>query len=189
MNMNPFRIMLAFFLLNAFAVVGAIQLIRPTSYADFEIQDVNIQQVDVRDVETISGRPTHLSIPSVGVDIVVASGNYNTETKTWDLSSDKAHYATITPEANNKVGNTFIYGHNNKHVFAALDGLAVGDTAIVKTDTNHTFTYTLNSIREVQPTDVSIFEYRGPAILTVQTCSGTWFEKRRLFTFNFSEVQ
>lgn len=187
--MNPFRIILAFFVLNAFAVAGAIQFIRPTSYADFEIQDVTIQQIDALDTQVLSGRPTRLKIPTVNIDIVVASGNYNSESKTWDLSSDKAHYATITPEANNKVGNTFLYGHNNKKVFAALDGMALGDTAIVTTDTGYTFTYTLTDVKDVEPTDISLFQYRGPAIMTIQTCSGNWFEKRRLFTFSFREVK
>lgn len=187
--MNPFRIILAFFVLNALAIGAAIQLIRPTSYADFEIQDVAIQQINALDTETISGRPTRLTIPSVNIDIAVASGTYNSETGAWDLSKDKAHFATITPEANNKIGNTFIYGHNNKNVFAALDGMAVGDKAVVATDTGHTFTYTLQSIKDVEPTDVSLFEYRGSSMLTIQTCSGNWFEKRRLFGFSFSEVK
>lgn len=187
--MNPFRIILTFFILNALAIGAAIQLIRPTSYADFEIQDVAIQQIDALDIEIISGRPTRLAIPSVNIDIAVASGNYNSETGTWDLSKDKAHYATITPEANNKIGNTFIYGHNNKNVFAALDGMAVGDSAVVATDSGYKFTYTLQAIKDVEPTDVSLFQYRGPSMLTIQTCSGSWFEKRRLYSFDFSEVK
>lgn len=187
--MKASRLILGFFTLNTLAVVLAINLVQPKSYADFQLQDVTIQQIDTDNTEVISGRPTQLRLESVGVDIAVASGGYDPDNKKWDLSDDKAHYATITPEANNTMGNTFIYGHNKPAVFAPLDGLTVGDQAQVTTDSGTVFIYTLKEVRDVEPTDVSLFEYQGPSQLTVQTCTGSWFEKRRLFIFDFTEVR
>lgn len=186
--MNPFRIIIAFFILNVAAICLVIRLLSPKSYANFGLQESAIQQVDVRDSEAVSGRPTHLTIPSVHVDIAVASGNYNSDTKTWDVSNDKAQFASITPEANNKVGSTFIYGLNIDQVFSPLDGLVLGEKALIQTDSGHLFTYTLSSIENVSPTDTSAFEYRGPSVLTLQSNSANWYEERRLFIFNFAEV-
>ena len=58
--------------------------------------------------QVVSGKPIRLQIPSVGVDLTVAEGKFNAQSKTWTLSNDKAHYAVSAPLANNSEGNTFI---------------------------------------------------------------------------------
>lgn len=136
-----------------------------------------------------AGKPVRLVIPSVSIDLTVADGLYDQKTGAWTLSKDKAHYATITPFANNIEGNTFIYGHNRRSVFAPLLKMKTGDKALVYTDNNKVFTYTLRDFKDVDPTDASLFTYQGKPILTLQTCSGTWYENRRLFTFDFVSVE
>jgi LPXTG-site transpeptidase (sortase) family protein len=138
--------------------------------------------------EVVSGEPVRIEIPSLKIDLQVAEGHYNSTAQTWTLSKDKAHYAVNTPLANNAEGNTFIYGHNRKAVFARLVNIKAGATAIVTTKNGHRFTYTFRSAFETQPSDDSLFEYKGPAILTLQTCSGLWYQNRQLFTFDFVSV-
>ena len=137
----------------------------------------------------ISGKPVRIKIDAVKIDLPVADGTYNPTTKKWSLSTTHAHYAVMTPVANNKEGNTFIYGHNRRSVFAALTKLTPGDTAIIETDNGQTFHYILRHIQDVDPADVSLFQYQGKPILTLQTCSGSWYENRRLFTFDFIKVE
>src|SRR4051812_11819785 len=48
----------------------------------------------------ISGQPTHIDIPRVGISLDVAPGYYNKTSQTWTLTTNKAHYATITPPPN-----------------------------------------------------------------------------------------
>jgi LPXTG-site transpeptidase (sortase) family protein len=139
--------------------------------------------------EVVSGKPVHIQIPSLNIDLQVAEGRYNTKSHTWTLSNDRAHYAVNTASANNAEGNTFIYGHNRKAVFAKLNRIKAGDVAIVTTDNGHKFTYTFRSAYETNPSDDSLFQYQGPSILTVQTCSGLWYQNRQLFTFDFTSVQ
>lgn len=136
-----------------------------------------------------AGKPIRLVIPSVKIDIQVADGLYNQKTGEWTLSKDKAHYATITPFANNIEGNTFIYGHNRRSVFAPLLNIKPGEQAFIYTDNNKMFTYTLRDSKDVEPTDASLFAYQGKPILTLQTCSGTWYQNRSLFTFEFVSVE
>jgi LPXTG-site transpeptidase (sortase) family protein len=139
--------------------------------------------------EAVSGRPVRIQIPSLSIDLNVAEGRYDSKSHTWTLSKDRAHYAVNTPLANNVEGNTFIYGHNRKAVFARLNRIKTGDVAIVTTDNGHKFTYKFRSAFETNPSDDSLFQYQGPPILTVQTCSGMWYQNRQLFTFDFVNVE
>lgn len=133
---------------------------------------------------TISGVPAHISIPNADISVDIEPGYYNKTAKTWTLSLTKAEYAMITPEANNGNGNTFIYGHNRWEVFYKLLKVQPGDEAIVTTANNHTFVYKMTGRRDTNPNDDSLFRYQGPPILTLQTCSGLWYQNRSLFVFN-----
>jgi len=137
---------------------------------------------------TISGIPAHIDIPGVGISDDVESGYYNKSSQVWSLSLTKAEYATVTPEPNNGNGNTFIYGHNRWAVFYKLLNAQPGDEAIVTTTNNHKFIYKMVSRRDTKPTDTSLFSYQGPPILTLQTCSGLWYQNRTLFVFNLVQV-
>lgn len=133
--------------------------------------------------ELIVGKPTRLHIPSLDIDLNVVDGSYDANTHSWTLSTDKAHYALPSMQPNNAHGNTLIYGHNRKEVFARLPNIAPGAKAYVTTSNGYKFTYEYNSSKTVDPTNVDIFAYEGAPQLTVQTCTGTWFQNRQLFTF------
>lgn len=141
------------------------------------------------DAKAISGQPVHIQIPERNISIAVAEGTFSRWSQTWTLSNDKAHFATVTAPANNQAGLTFIYGHNTNAVFGRLNDIKPGETAIVTTDNGHVFTYKYRDSKEVAPTDVSLFNYKGAPILTLQTCSGTWSEKRHLLTFDLVEAK
>lgn len=140
------------------------------------------------DEPVISGSPSHIAFPGQNISIDVIPGYYNAQDNTWTLSKDKAHFATTTSEPNNKTGNTFIYGHNRWQVFTGLLSAQPGDQAVVTTSNGHTFTYTLRDIKDTDPTDLSYMQDHKSPILTVQTCSGFWYEHRRMFTFDLIAV-
>lgn len=135
-----------------------------------------------------SGTPENITIPAVGVNLDVRLGYYNANSQTWTLSETSAHYATITKPANNKEGNTFIYGHNLPKVFEPLSGLRAGDIALIGTDNGKTFKYRLSRVTTASPNDTAVLNYSGAPVLTVQTCSGAWYEKRSLYWFDYVEV-
>lgn len=136
-----------------------------------------------------AGKPVRLVIPSLGIDIAVEDGAYNPENGAWTLSNDKAHFALPSVESNTSGGNTLIYGHNRKGVFALLKNLKTGDQAIVITDNGIMFTYKFRSAEDVAPYDTAIFGYEGPPQLTLQTCSGIWMQDRRLHYFDLVSVE
>jgi LPXTG-site transpeptidase (sortase) family protein len=190
----------AIFLLNVVSLLVIIAFFFPqwlpfmhSSAATTVVIPADVKPVDGRVASdgqvTIAGKPTRIKIPAVMIDLPVTDGLYNAETGKWTLTTDKAQYAVMTPYANNVEGNTFIYGHNRRSVFASLLNLKVGDMVYLETDNHKVFEYKLRSYQDVSPTDVSLFTYRGKPILTIQTCSGTWYQNRRMFTFDFVQVK
>lgn len=137
----------------------------------------------------ISGMANRIVIKSLNIDLPVIYGQYYPTSKTWDLSGDKAHFASLSKLNNNKTGNTLIYGHNNKQVFANLNQIKPGAEVIVYTANNYKFSYVYRSSVETNPNDSSVFYYQGPPMLTLQTCSGIWSQNRQMFAFDFVGVK
>lgn len=138
---------------------------------------------------SVAGVPVNVSIPSVGIELSVLPGEYSQATDSWTLSGYDAHFATITRPANNGGGNTFIYGHNNKHVFGPIKNIPSDAKATVTADNGNVFTYALVAEKTTDPSDVSLFTYTGPPKLTIQTCTGLWNEKRQLYEFKLESVR
>jgi len=136
----------------------------------------------------IAGKPIRIVISDIGIDLTIDEGRYNDLDGSWTLSGYHAHFAVLSPLANDDSGNTFIYGHNNKYVFGPLKKINPGAVAQVFTDNKHIFYYTFGSTYAVTPDDTSVLDYEGSSILTIQTCSGAWNEKRQMYTFNFDKV-
>jgi LPXTG-site transpeptidase (sortase) family protein len=137
----------------------------------------------------ISGVPKRLIISRLGIDLNVLNGSFNTDDQTWTLSGLNAHFADISSEANDYSGSTFIYGHNNKNVFGKLADVRPGDQVQLVTANGFMFSYVYESAHNTRPDDVSALNYKGEPILTVQTCSGSFNEWRRMFRFRFDSVK
>jgi len=138
--------------------------------------------------KNISGKPVHIQIPKLGIELQILDGVYNQQDNSWTLSDRLPHFALPSVPANNQAGSTLIYGHNNKYVFGSLNKLSVGDIAYVQTDNGHIFSYVYQTVQKVGPTDTSILAYQGPPILTLQTCTGLWNEWRQMFYFKLQTV-
>lgn len=135
------------------------------------------------------GNPTRLRIPTLGMDRDLLTGEYNPDDQSWTLSPRGVHFATASAPANDYGGSTFIYGHNNTHVFGPLSGLRSGDIAEILTDNNLIFTYTFTQRDTLKPENTSPLTYQGDPRLTLQTCSGNWHQNRELFYFELTHVE
>ncbi len=176
-------------LLIAVGYFGMLSPKRPTTTFESALQTATVKTVSPAPQPiVIQGKPVRLTIPSIELDIAVVDGVYNAQQKTWTLSNTSAHYALMTPQPNNNSGNTFIYGHNRKEVFAKLAKVKAGDEAFLYTDNGNVFRYVFRFSVETDPYDDSLFSYNGAPIVTLQTCSGLWYQNRQLFTFDFVSV-
>ncbi len=133
----------------------------------------------------VSGNPISLSIQSIGSTHSVIKGVEYPD-GTWTLTPDKVQYAVISSEPNNKEGNTVIYGHATKAIFGYLSTMKKGDVANITTDNGYVFHYRFEGSYAVSPYDFSIFSYKGAPILTLQTCSGTFYQNRQMYQFSFT---
>lgn len=133
-----------------------------------------------------AGHPVRIEVPSVGIDLPVVDGVYDSATRTWTLNSDKVQFAVETKKPNNREGNTFIYGHATNWVFGPLLRLQPDALAHITTDNGFVITYKLTGHEVVDPTNVGALQYTGPSRLMLQTCTGpTLSEFRQLFYFSY----
>lgn len=137
----------------------------------------------------VQGTPRSISVPSLGINVSIEDGYYDTSTGQWTLSEESAFYATPTLPVNSDSGNTLIYGHNSQKIFGKLLDIQPGSEVTVTTDNGYVFTYVYTSTEAVDPTDVSPLAYEGAPRLTLQTCSGIWSQTRQMFYFDLKEYR
>lgn len=136
-----------------------------------------------------AGIPVRVAVSDVGIDVPVQKGFYDPDKKTWTLSLDKAQFAMMSNTPNAVEGNTYIYGHARANVFAPLLKAKPGAVAVVNTENGQEYSYRLKTILVVKPEDSSMLQYHGSPILTLQTCSGSLFQNRSLYIFEFVSSQ
>ncbi len=133
----------------------------------------------------VIGRPVEIAIPSLHIDLQVIPGTYDQKSGEWTLSLDKAHFAEPSVQPNNEAGNTLIYGHYRPQVFAYLHLIKPGAQAFITTQNGYIFSYTFQNSQPLEPSDTSIFAYRGIPRLTIQTCSGSFMQHRQMYYFQY----
>lgn len=136
-----------------------------------------------------SGKPIHITLPSVGINLPITKGVYDYGQKQWLVSKSSANFADITALPNSVGGNTLVYAHNFPNLFGSTKELKVGDKAFVQTENNLVFEYQFVSDQQVLPTNISIFKDQGEPKLTLLTCAGTWDSQRRLMYFKLVRVR
>lgn len=142
----------------------------------------------VRPRPAIQGQPVHLSVPSLGIELPVKTGTYSADTASWSIDHSAAFHADISLPVNESNGTTLLYAHAQSGLFDTLPKLSAGATAVVQSDSGHTFTYTYTSMTQTVPTDTSVFQSSGPPTLILQTCAGEWSQYRDLYAFRLTGV-
>lgn len=181
-------------LLLVIAVADVILTLGTVAFLEQKPKHLNLYAVSIEHPapETpnlIQEKPISLIVPKLKTNLTIKEGKYDAANASWTIDNEAAFYATITPSPNNSSGNTLIYGHNSSHIFGNLNKLDTNDVIQIETTNSKAFLYKLKEVKDVSPTDLSLFKYKGKPILTIQTCAGTWYERRRLFIFSFAEVR
>lgn len=154
------------------------------------IQTLNKVATHSPSVQSISGTPVRIVLPSVAIDLQIIPGYYSTQQKTWFINANGATYATNTYPANNTHGTTLIYGHYLNWIFGKTDGLKIGDKALVYTGNGHIFVYDMVKSDIFTPSNTQIFGELNTdkPILKVLTCHGLWSQTRRVMTFQLESA-
>ena len=148
-----------------------------------------VREVKVLERQAVQGIPVRVVVPSVGIDVSVATGSYDPNTESWTLDDTQAFYADISVPVNDNNGVTLIYGHARSAVFSRILQVTDGAEATVYTDNGNVFRYRYESRQDVDPTDLSVVHSDGPPTLMLQTCSGPFDAYRTMVSFKLISVE
>lgn len=146
------------------------------------------QPAVVKPIPATQGIPVRVVVPSLAIDLPVATGTYNPDDGSWTVDTTKAYYADVSMPVNNSNGTTMIYGHAQSLVFETLPQIQPDAEVVVYTDNGYAFHYKHTTVKTVPPTDVSVFTAYGPPKLVLQTCVGVYSELRALYSFRLVSI-
>ncbi len=136
----------------------------------------------------IIGKANRIVVPSVSIDIGVQPGAYDVASSSWHVDDSSAFHAGTTVPVNDSNGTTLIYGHAKWGIFGALPDVQTGAEASVYTIEGTRFVYSLELVKQVEPSDVSMLTAEGSPKLILQTCSGLFDQHRTLAVFALKGV-
>jgi len=133
------------------------------------------------------GLAKHLEIPAIDVDTEVIEGgiivNHHGEPEWETVPFVALHYRETSPVGGR--GNAVISGHvvtiSMGNVFRDLYKLNFGDTVKVDTDEGR-FTYVVEDLKLVNPSDVEVMAPTVSPTLTLITCGGEFDSRTRSFS-------
>lgn len=135
----------------------------------FQVAPVVIQDVG-------GHQPAQVVIESLGVDLPLLS--VEIQDGIWPTSLDSANHLATSAKPG-QPSNIVVYGHNRPHLFKPLHELALGDEIELRTQTGRVFTYQVESIHIVSPSEIELVLPTEDEVLTIYTCTG-WFDSKRL---------
>ncbi|MBI4299970.1 MAG: sortase [Chloroflexi bacterium] len=120
-------------------------------------------------------RPTHITIPRIGVDspVVEIDTRYDDSgALVWETAAYAVGHYSRTAKPG-EPGNMVLSGHISSRaagaVFKRLPEIAVGDGVIVFT-TESSYFYKVRSVWVVEPDEVKVMESTGEHVVTLITC-------------------
>ncbi len=122
-------------------------------------------------------QPRRIQIPAIGVDNVIVQGDE------WDqLKKGVGHH--IGSSLPGQEGNIVLSAHNDifGEIFRYLDKLSPGDEIIISTE-RQPYTYIINRIKVVNPTDVSVMAPTDHASATLISCYPYQINNKRIVVF------
>lgn len=132
----------------------------------------------IREEPKTSPLPTHIFIPwNTDADIEsLALG-----TDGWQISDARVTYLLGSARPG-EAGNIILYGHNKREILGNIRALKGGEKITLTTEDGKAHIYFVKSVKEVEPTEVSLLNPTPKETLTMYTCSGFWDSKRFVVT-------
>lgn len=128
------------------------------------VQEYLDSQVQVK----LPNYPTHITIPWF-VDVEIDPQVY--QDGSWTVSSDHASYLTAS-SLPGQPGNIIIYGHNKRNIMGNIRALKGYEKITLTMADGTERIYQVQSIQEVNPTNVKLLSPTESEFLTLYTCSG-----------------
>ncbi len=128
------------------------------------------------DTKDSSSYPTGIVIPSAHIWLPVFLTNV--ENHTWKTSNSGVSFLSngIKPGDH---GNAVFYGHNWPNLLGNLKLVTPGDTIQIISNTGVIQDFTVSTVQQVSPLDISVLKQTEDKRITVYTCIG-FLDSRRL---------
>lgn len=154
--------------------IGAVLL----AYANFfAFPDDNPRaQTKIESASTAASLPVRVLAKKAGIDATVTIGGY--ENGKWILSKNNALFLP-TSQMPGEGGNTVLYAHKRKGLFATLKNLSLGDTITLYDLNGKTYTYAVYKTENIKPNQMEKIQTNKNNTITLFTCDG-WFDENRL---------
>jgi hypothetical protein len=153
------------------------------------VKEINTAATKQPKQSLVTGYPVSISIPgprpALDMNVNIIPGYYNASTGAWTLTTTDAQFVTFSAEPNNITGNTYIYGHYRPNIFAYLHLISPGTVATITTSNGYQFNYKFVYTYAVTPSQTAVLATSKAPILTVQTCSGDFFQNRQMYIFSY----
>ena len=137
----------------------------------------------------ITGYPVSIFIPgprpALNMNVNIIPGYYDAATGAWTLTTTDAQFVTFSAQPNNITGNTYIYGHYRPNIFAYLHLITPGTIATITANNGYQFHYKYVYTYAVAPSQTAVLKTSKVPLLTVQTCSGDFFQNRQMYIFSY----
>lgn len=118
--------------------------------------------------------PTRILIPAVNIDLPITLAKLTKGY--WETSENTASFGEGSSPPGQK-NNTVVFAHAREHLFLPLKDVKVKDRVYLFSSTQY-FSYEVESLTEVKPSDVYIVKKTEDERLTLFTCSGFLDSKR-----------
>lgn len=163
-----------------FLIIGTLFFIVPlviphTASVEHEQQEPIQADASFISNNSTQETPTHIVIPSVSIDLPITPAKL--VRGYWETSLTTASFGEGSA-APGTGSNTVVFAHAREGLFLPLKDVNVGDRIYLLTQSRH-FSYTVDTITEVNPTDVYTIRSTEDERLTLFTCSG-FFDSKRL---------
>lgn len=162
-----------------FFILGVLFLVVPHVIPSTESVEEEMQEPIRPDTAFIGNSssyeiPKQIIIPSVSIDLKVAPAKLIRGY--WETSSTFASFGEGSAPPGTG-SNTVVFAHAREGLFLPLKDVNIGDTIYLLTPSRH-FSYTVDTITEVNPHDVHTIRPTEDERLTLFTCSGFLDSKR-----------
>lgn len=125
--------------------------------------------------ESIGVIPSRIIIESVGVDLPIYESRI--VDGVWQVAGDAANHLAVSARIGES-GNMVIYAHNKKSMFGPLRYLKKDDLINVVGHDSARYSYKVDTLMEVAPSDIKYVLPGDDEKLTIYTCSGFADSKR-----------
>ncbi len=159
-----------------FIFIGVILILTSSSILIGSASITHYNLLKSKSTQEIKNVPTHISIPTSGIDLKVEVGGIIDGE--WILNDKSAFYLPkqYLIEGQN---STIIYAHKRVGLFLNLTKLKIGDTINLTSDRQDKSIYKVVSVATVDPNSTESLRTDTPYSLILITCSG-WKDDQRL---------